>query len=277
MKNAGGAGRGGAGGADEEGGSALRSEEEEAFLRANAGVKSLGGETEEEVAAYLAARKRSFPTAANVAQREKELAEAMARGELPKLQAGKRGRAQDVGTDGGGKRPARRVCTYFASSRGCRNGARCKFLHEPALPRGTPPIPAGPPPPTAAAQSGAHGGLAGLMQAYGGASDDDDVPDESTDAPPLANGATATMATVQPEGDGGSGSGPSSAPAQPWKPPRAKPPSAAPASSKKNGSLLQKSLLQKLLAKEIRGEKSLILQCIRHITAHDYLQVAENQ
>lgn len=37
------------------------------------------------------------------------------------------------------------------------------------------------------------------------------------------------------------------------------------------------TLLQKLLSKEIRAEKSLILQCIRHITTHNFLHAADRQ
>ncbi|KAG8457346.1 hypothetical protein KFE25_014075 [Diacronema lutheri] len=324
----------------EDDGAERSEDEEECFVRQRAATGAIPtapscspAETPEELAAYLAARKRFYPTAANVARKAQALAEAAARGELPKEHQRKRGRdagAAEGGRGGGGKRGGpRRACPFFISPRGCRNGARCKFAHGDETPAAL--TPANAPPAVAPAAASAApaaaplGALAGLIAAYGESSrssvapDDgatlgviesaDNVPDETSDAAnPLTHAAAAggaaagyadeprsgepvgCAATVRAASTADAGARASVGAALPdehRKPaaascdriaaraaPHERAQQPARAESVRHSA---PTLLQKLLAKEIRAEKSLVLQCIRHITSHDFLHVADRQ
>lgn len=392
----------------EDDGAERSEDEEECFVRQRAATGAIPtapscspAETPEELAAYLAARKRFYPTAANVARKVRRrsraarvraralsrprrpaterceqspppaerarkgravgararqraaqlapsprvarapppraqaqaLAEAAARGELPKEHQRKRGRdagAAEGGRGGGGKRGGpRRACPFFISPRGCRNGARCKFAHGDETPAAL--TPANAPPAVAPAAASAApaaaplGALAGLIAAYGESSrssvapDDgatlgviesaDNVPDETSDAAnPLTHAAAAggaaagyadeprsgepvgCAATVRAASTADAGARASVGAALPdehRKPaaascdriaaraaPHERAQQPARAESVRHSA---PTLLQKLLAKEIRAEKSLVLQCIRHITSHDFLHVADRQ
>jgi hypothetical protein len=126
-------------------------------------------DTPEQIAAYIAARKRAYPTAANLAKRQAEQQEAQARGELP--QEAMRSFQRERGRGRGGHRTGGRVsfdsslptdkvdddapveesnaehaaraaepvdmaparttplCSYFLNNR-CKHGSSCRFAHD---------------------------------------------------------------------------------------------------------------------------------------------------
>lgn len=223
-----------------------------------AGKLPTASETPEEIAAYIAARKKAYPTAANIRRKAcrtpralapdlqrlnphvslwafcaqaEELRRQQERGELPGVGT-KRGR-------GGGQVP--RPCRHFHSPRGCRH-VNCRFLHtESGGPKRTE-APAAAPTVTPA------DGLAGLSALY---ASDDEPEKDATPRKDDAGDVKAQPATPRTRDASKS-----------RRVARAKP-DRWPATPRRGASLLEK-----LLAKEIRAEQSLTLQCIRYILRH---------
>lgn len=89
------------------------------------------GDSPEQIAAYIDARKKNFPTRVNIIAKEEEAKEKMERGELlaPKVERfGKRKGVDSVTTEDecGGKKH----CTWYLRG-SCKFGKRCTYVHDP--------------------------------------------------------------------------------------------------------------------------------------------------